>query len=212
MNVTIKFYKLNHRRLWDEFCHKNREVDFTYQRSYLEYKNNNINDRSLIFEDLDSGKICGIFPLAKPDSKSRVVVSHPYLTFGGCVVSKDIDIFTYLELLEKALVLLKSEGFIALRYRCRPSIYESVLSVASEYMLTRRHGTVISLNLSSIINLKNENTRSSRRKRAYMKARKNKLSIKKLDTDLSLFWKTLECEIAERYNSSSFILLMNLLT
>ena len=201
MNISIKFYQLNHRSLWDEFCYKNRGVDFTYQRRYLEYRNNEINDKSLIFEDNDTGKLCGVFPLAMPDSKSRVVVSHPYLTFGGCIVSKEIDIFTYLELLEKALCQLTSEGFIALRYRCRPTIYESVLSVAAEYMLTRRHGSTVNLNLSSIIKLKQENTSSSRRTRALKKASKSNLSIRKLDSDLSLFWRTLECEIAERYNS-----------
>ena len=42
---------------------------------------------------------------------------------------------------------------------------------------------------------------SSRRIRALKKARKSNLSIRKLDSDLSLFWRTLECEIAERYNS-----------
>ena len=83
MSIEIVPYTPANETVWDEFCAGAVNATFLHTRRFLSYHGDRFKDMSVLM--MESGKPVGLFPAAESLSDSKVVISHPGITYGGIV-------------------------------------------------------------------------------------------------------------------------------
>ena len=195
MSIRIEKYTIENKPVWDDFVSSSRNGTFLFFRDYMEYHSDRFEDYSLMF--FDKNKLVALLPA---NISGNVVYSHQGLTYGGLILSCDVKTSEVLELLTKAIELLRENGVSKMIYKSIPHIYHRYPSEDDLYALFRNNATLLSRTISSSIALSDKLGYAELRKRQIKKAEKQNLRVCESDS-LAEFWNILEQNLKENHKA-----------
>lgn len=186
MQTTIFAFDESETAGWDDLLARSGSNLFLHSRRFLTYHRGRFKDVSLLVRS--EGELIGVFPAAVEEDAANVVVSHPGATYGGLVVSPEVNAPGYLEALSSICGRYASEGFARLRYKVVPFFYWSSPCSMDSYALFRLGAQLVRRDLSATIDLLNRGPVRERRQRDIRARMRQGLEIKKGNHFLPEVW------------------------
>jgi hypothetical protein len=170
MSIEIVPYIQTHEAVWEEFCAGAVNATFLHSRRFLSYHRTRFKDLSVLI--IESGKVVGIFPAAESPSDSKLVISHPGITYGGIVHRGWLSGMRMIEAITVLSAYYKKSGYKRLLYKPVPYIYTATNAQDDLYALFRLGAQRVRCDLSCTIDVANRQRISERRRRGLKKAQK----------------------------------------
>jgi len=182
---------------WNRFIADSKNGTFLLDRNYMDYHSDRFEDCSLMF--VDKERTFAAFP-ANIDRSTKTVYSHQGLTYGGLIMSHEIDAARVLDAFQQICDYYRKEyGAERIIYKPIPYIYNNLPSDEYLYALFRMNARLISRGLSTTIDLSNPIPFERSRRNALKKAVKNHLTIEESD-EYAAFWEILNTVLTTRHD------------
>jgi hypothetical protein len=202
--LDIKLFSENDEISWDGFVLNSNNGTIFHSRRFLNYHPvERFKDHSLLF--LKKGKIAALFPavLRKTD-KGSLLASHTGASFGGFVVSKEINLKGAFELVESLLEYAKSNKFAGIDLTPPPIFYSQKIENYIDFALFRNQFAYRKREVSSFVTLDfdKETVLSVFKNEARTAVRRSqKLGIRVVKSDdYKSFYEILERNLKMRHN------------
>jgi hypothetical protein len=157
LKISVKQYTQNDKTIWDEFVKQSLNGTIFNYRDFLNYHiDRNFQDNSLIFYKNNS--ICAVLPAARIEQdNNKILFSHPGASFGGFTIKQNSysmcdDILNAFE------NYCKSNDFDETFIIPAPAFYFKIPDETFEYALSWRKYTVKEHYITSVIDLREENS------------------------------------------------------
>jgi len=170
VSIEIIPFTQEHESQWEEFCVGAVNATLLHTRRFLSYHGDRFNDRSVLV--MESGKLVGIFPAAESLSDSKLVISHPGITYGSILHRGWLSGMRMIEALTALSEFYGNAGYIRLQYKTVPHIYATTPAQDDLYALFRLGAQRVRCDLTCTIDLANRQPLSERRRRGLKKAQK----------------------------------------
>lgn len=172
MTITLEQFAPYLNQEWDKFCEEVAvNATFLHTRVFLSHHGDRFKDESLVVRK--NGKIVALLPAAISPVNSKIIVSHPGLTYGGLVHGSALKGVLLVEVLGQIKEYFAQKGFSSLEYRAIPYIYSKGPIQDDLHALFILGSLKIKCNLASVIDLSSNINVSSRRIRSLKKAQKS---------------------------------------
>lgn len=199
MSFDVRLFQPDDAAIWDDFCADCLQATFLHTRRFLSYHGDRFIDRSLLIEE--NGRLVGLFPSALSPTDSSLAISHPGITYGGILHSGRLRGERMIDSLRKIASFFIEQGCTRLLYKAVPSFYHQSPVQDDLYALFRLDARRTRCDLSCTIDLTNRLSISDRRKRSLKKARNAGIEIVESNHCLSLFWKVLSDNLANKHGT-----------
>ncbi len=183
--ITIKKYTESDFKTWNIFVASAKNATFLFHRNFMEYHKNRFKDYSLLCFKND--KLIAVFPA---NIVKKIVYSHQGLTYGGLLITAQLKFENYIVILQEMLKYLNKNNIKKLIIKPIPSFYTTTPSEELAYLQQVLQAKLLTVNISSTINLSEEIIFSRSRKNGIKRAIKNKLEIRE-ETSFNRFWNEL---------------------
>lgn len=170
--VTVKRYLDEDSAIWNEFNASSKNSLFMFDRRYMDYHKDRFYDHSLMFYEDD--KLVAILPMCE---KGDELVSHGGLTYGGFVVDNNMKQHIMNSCLETLISYAKSNGYKKITYKCVPHIFHLQPSEEDRFALFANGGRLVTVDVSTVVNLSDSLKMSRERKRHISKAKREGVII-----------------------------------
>ncbi len=163
---SIKRFKPEDASHWDRFVAQSRQGTMLHMRGYMDYHSNRFCDCSLIA--YRKGKPTSLLPA---NIKDASLYSHGGLTYGGWLTPlSHFDGNDMLELFEVWIAWCRENRISQVIYKAVPHIYHRIPAEEDLYALFRFGATVKTVNLSSVIDMRENPGFNTLQKRHLKKA------------------------------------------
>lgn len=186
---------------WERFIRKSFQGTFLHSRRYLSYHEDKFIDRSLLYYD-QKNTLVGVLVAASFVDSPKIVISHPGLTFGGLLTSKELLGGRLLATIKQTKEYYLRIGMHELKIKVVPPAFHRIACEDDIYALVQHDFTLYRCDLGSMIDLSKPRTISSRRKRSLKKALKNHYSISCDNQYLEEFWEILTANLKKTHGVS----------
>lgn len=170
MTIEIKPYSSAEESAWDEFCMNSPNSTILHTRRFIGYHGSRFIDKSALI--LESGILIGVFPAAESPLNSKIVISHPGITYGGIVHDGRLKGMRMVTALTSLSQFYASLGYQLLQYKALPYIYSQLPSQDDLYALFLLGAQRSRCDLSSTIDLHNRRPLGQRRRRSLKRSQK----------------------------------------
>ena len=195
---SIRRYRPEDAELWDRLVAESRQGTLLHMRGYMDYHADRFRDCSLIA--LRKGKPTALLP-ANIDSKGTLR-SHQGLTYGGWLTPiSHFDGTDMLELFEAWTSWCREYNINEIIYKAVPHIYHRIPAEEDIYALFRYGAKTETINLSTVINMREIPTFNTQQKRHLKKASALNPWIRETD-NVSEFMPILQECLRERHEAS----------
>jgi len=168
---------------WNEFLKCSKNSTFLFNRNFMGYHSDRLDDFSLII--MDNKKIVGLLPANIDDLGN--VISHQGLSYGGFIFGRNEKLNNISKYIYSTLKFLSENDIDNLFYKSFPRFYNTVGSDEIEYNLFLLKGDLYRRDSALVIDLKNKIEFQTRRKRSIKKAEKFNIEIIESNS-FSEFW------------------------
>lgn len=187
---SIRLYKPEDKKLWDSLVAESRQGTMLHLRGYMDYHSDRFKDFSLIA--YRKGKPTALLP-ANIDNEG-ILRSHQGLTYGGWLTPlTHFDGSDMLELFETWSRWCREKGISQIIYKTVPHIYHRIPAEEDLYTLFRFGATLETVNLSSVIDMRNNPGFNTLQKRHFKKASMLNPWIKETDKASEFMPILIEC-------------------
>ncbi|GEM_PF-42909 len=194
--LTLVKYTPDRAEQWNRFVAESKNGTFMFDRNYMDYHSDRFEDASIMF--IDKERVFAVLP-ANIDRKRGCICSHQGLTYGGLVMSDEMDSVRVLEAFNLLRNYYKEEyGTNTLLYKAVPHIYWRQTSGEDEYALYRCGAKLSACGLSSCVNLKSPISYERSRRNALKKAQKAGLKVEETN-QVEQYWQILNRVLKERH-------------
>jgi len=194
-NYSIRKYTNKDFDLWNEFIAKSKNGTFLFDRNFMEYHKDRLEDFSLLV--FDEKKLVAVFPANRVGVELH---SHQGLTYGGIIIDKKTKLSDFVELFEAFCNYLKP-NFRKVYFKEIPKIYNQHFSDELLYVLFLKNAKLIRRDTLSVIDYQSDYQISTKRKYEIRKAERYPLELKQT-TDFSQFWnEILIVNLREKHNT-----------
>jgi hypothetical protein len=184
--------------VWDAFLAEHPAATFIHSRRFLAYHQDRFEDVSLAV--FCGEKLVGVFNAALHPADRSLVVSHPGSTFGGLLVSEQLQPGQVFLVLKAICVHYRDcYGAKKLTYKAVPQIFHRRPYQIDLSCLFRLDARLVNLDLCSTIDLSERSAVSQRRRRSLKKARSGQLQLSSDLCYLPEFWRILDANLRQRY-------------
>lgn len=193
----IRRYRPEDAELWDRLVAESRQGTLLHMRGYVDYHSDRFIDCSLIA--LRKGKPTAILP-ANIDSDS-ILRSHQGLTYGGWLTPlSHFDGTDMLELFDAWTGWCRGNAIREIIYKAVPHIYHRIPAEEDLYALFRFGATIETVNLSTVIDMREIPPFNTQQKRHLKKSTALNPWIQETDK-VSEFMPLLKECLKERHNA-----------
>ena len=164
---SIRRYLPEDADLWDRLVAESRQGTLLHRRGYMDYHSDRFQDFSLIA--LRKGKPTAILP-ANIDSEGNLR-SHQGITYGGWLTPlSHFDGTDMLRLFDSWTEWCRKHGIGGIIYKAVPHIYHRIPAEEDLYALFRSGADIETVNLSTVIDMRDIPTFNTQQKRHLKKA------------------------------------------
>ena len=194
----IKKYEPEDASLWDTLVAESRQGTMLHMRGYMDYHSDRFQDCSLIA--LRKGKPTCLLPANIRDEGT--LCSHGGLTYGGWLTPlSHFDGSDMLNLFEIWTEWCRENGIRQIIYKSVPHIYHKIPAEEDMYALFRFGATLETVNLSTVIDMRNNPGFNTLQKRHFKKASMCNPWIEETDKE-SEFMPILEECLRDRHDAA----------
>ena len=195
---SIRRYRPEDADLWDRLVAESRQGTLLHMRRYMDYHSDRFNDCSLIA--LRRGKPTCLLPAnIRAD---ETLSSHGGLTYGGWLTPlSHFDGTDMLSLFGILTEWCRGNGIGRIIYKAVPHIYHKIPAEEDLYALFRFGATVETVNLSTVIEMRNNPGFNTQQKRHLKKASVNNPWIKETSNAAEFMPILQEC-LQNRHNAA----------
>ena len=199
--ITIKRYKNEDKEIWNKFNKESKNSIFMFDRNYMDYHSDRFEDHSLLFYSEDE-KLIAILPLSVHGEELR---SHGGLTYGGFITDSKMKQHTMNDCFEALIEYAKECGFKKIVYKCIPHIYHKQASEEDKFALYANGAKLITVDVSTYINLSNPLKMPKGRKAQISRARREGVVIEEITelTDFEAFIALENDVLSERHDTKA---------
>ena len=148
--INIKKYDLEAKQIWDSFVKNSKNGIFMFERDFMDYHSDRFQDNSLMF--YDDNELIALLPCSIHDNELR---SHGGLTYGGFITNKDMKQHHMNDCFETLKSYMKEHNIQKLIYKVIPHIYHTQPAEEDLYALYKNKATLLKIEPSTTIILKN---------------------------------------------------------
>lgn len=164
---SIQLYKPEDKKLWDDLVTASRQGTLLHYRGYMDYHSDRFRDCSLIA--LRKGKPTTLLP-ANIDNEG-ILRSHQGLTYGGWLTPlSHFDGSDMLRLFDAWISWCRENHIREIIYKSTPHIYHKIPAEEDMYALFRFGATIDTVNLSTVIDVRENPGFNTLQKRHFKKA------------------------------------------
>ncbi len=174
--IKIERYSSAFKDLWNTCNAQAVNGTFIFDRAFLEYHADRFTDHSLLF--FKNNKVIALLPLQE---ENQVVASHRGLSFGGFIITREVDSRGMLLLFESLKMYLAQQGFRVLIYKPQPYVYPVQPAQDDLFGLYHQNALLHQRTLLSVLDLKKPLPSSKLRKRCLRLAKAQNLTVKQTD-------------------------------
>lgn len=179
---------------WDSFVRGSRNGTFLFERGYMDYHAERLQDWSLEVTD-EAGATVALLPAERSGPLLR---SHGGLTYGGFIVGPDMNARLMSDVFAAVRSTLVLDGIDTVVYKTVPRIYHQAPTDEDLYWLFRYRADVVRRDVLSVIERGHELPLQHRRIRSLARARAAGIHVRE-SRDYAAFWKMLEANLRSRY-------------
>ena len=195
---SIRRYRPEDSELWDCLVAESRQGTMLHMRGYMDYHADRFTDCSLIA--LRKGKPTAILP-ANIDSFGTLH-THQGLTYGGWLTpSVHFDGTDMLELFEAWSSWCRGNGIREIIYKAVPHIYHRIPAEEDIYALFRYGAKTETVNLSTVIDMREISTFNTQQKRNLKKSSSLNPWIREID-NVSVFMPIIKRCLKDRHEAT----------
>lgn len=198
---VVRAYDSADEEAWEDVIARSSNGTMLHARRFISYHGDRFQDRSLVLED-SHGRVAGVFPAAADPAEPGTITSHPGLTYGGLVHDGSIRGESLIGSLEAIAREYRGHGFLRLRYKAVPAIYERCPAGDDIYALFRLGAGWRRCDLSATIDLHHRGRVSTRRLRSLRRAALAGVSVAEDWCRIGPFWQILELNLARRHRTA----------
>jgi hypothetical protein len=188
-----------HAERWDELVAASANGTFLHTRRFLSYHGERFLDRSVVVLDEKKHAVAA-FPAALDPAAGAAIVSHPGITYGGLVMSRQMRGEAVLAVFDALLEHYRAAGAHVLRYKAVPAMYHRWPAQDDLYALFRHGARLYRRDLSAAADLSRPQPWSERRRRAARRARDAGLNVVEGREQLVRFWPVLTQVLEARHH------------
>ncbi len=170
--IKIERYCSGFKDLWNTCNAHAVNGTFLFDRTFLEYHADRFTDHSLLF--FKKNKLIALLPLHE---EHQGVASHRGLSFGGFIISREVDTRVMLLLFENLKMYLAQQGFQVLIYKPQPYVYPTQPAQDDLFGLYHHHALLHQRTLLSVMDLTHPLPYSKLRQRCLRRAKAQNLLI-----------------------------------
>lgn len=191
----IERYDETKNREWDEFVENSRNSTFLFKRGYMDYHSDRFRDYSWMA--YKKNRLLMMLPANI--AEGGTMYSHQGLTYGGWILPHaHVDAEDLCDVFRIGMDAWRQEGVNELIYKTVPYIYASQPSQDDEYALMTLGAEVVSVGLSSTIDMRRGFAPNQLQRRHLAKTRNMRLRIEESD-DVGTFMTVLNACLLERH-------------
>jgi len=184
--IKICKYTETEKKLWDNFINSSKNGIFLFLRDYMDYHKDRFTDHSFIFWKND--KPVAVLPA---NENGKNLVSHGGLTFGGLIMSVNIQTTDVLEIFDLLCNYCVKYGFHSIIYKAIPFVFCNYLAGEDQYALFRHNAQLLKRDISSVLSLQENKINFLEGKRQSV-AKCEKMGVKVIESsDFTAFWELL---------------------
>jgi hypothetical protein len=198
--VEVVEYQSGFSAQWDEFVGGSANGTFLHTHKFLSYHGKRFQDRSLIVKS--DGEIIAVLPAARALDSDTTIVSHPGSAFGGLVYARDLQGERCIEALRAVCNHLKLAGAKELKLKATPLLYQTFYTQDDIYALFRLDAKKYRSDLSAVLDLNIERSRTKGRKHAFGKSQKAGLKLESGTAAFTKFWPLLTEHLETRFKAA----------
>lgn len=199
MTLEIVGYSDELEKEWEDLCEIALNSTFLHSRKFFDLQKNKFDDQSLFVKYQD--QFIGAIPFATDPANHKHLISHPGATFGGVIRDSRLRGNLIHEALEKVMSEFKARGYEQISIKHVPFIYQVQPTQDEEYSFWKLGAHISESRLTSTINLRNDFSFSSRRKRGIKVAKKNEVTIQSGSAHLEELWEIVYENLSARHNA-----------
>lgn len=148
--IRIEKYHQNMKADWNAFNKAAKNPLFMFDRDFMEYHSDRFADSSFMFYDDD--ELVALLPC---NAKGNVLYSHGGLTFGGFIVDKSMKQHRMNDCVLALKNYMGEENIEKIVYKVIPHIYANQHAQEDLYSLFLNGGSLLKVEPSTVINLRN---------------------------------------------------------
>ncbi|WP_405379216.1 GNAT family N-acetyltransferase [Phascolarctobacterium sp.] len=196
--LSVARYMPQDRNLWNQFNREAKNPLFMFDRNFMDYHSDRFQDHSLLF--FDEGELIALLPLSE---KGRVLTSHGGLTYGGFITGTKMKQHTMNDCFEALISYAKENGFEKIVYKVIPHIYHEQPAEEDRYALFINHASVVKIEASTVVNLKQPLKMPKGRKAQVSRAKREGVVVQELtaDEDFERFIQLENAVLAEHHDT-----------
>ena len=195
--MKFQVYNNSKQNEWDNFINDSRNGTFLFLRGYMDYHQERFDDHSLLISN-EKDQLIALLPA---NLSRDHLISHGGLTYGGFIISDQMNTTLMIDLFKETILYLKSKSIKKFIYKTIPAIYHKSPSEEDLYALFLEKAKLIRRDVLSVVNLKNQIKYQKIRIRGLKKAKKNALNVQRV-YNLKSFWNILESVLLKIHNVS----------
>ncbi|HLP98576.1 MAG TPA: GNAT family N-acetyltransferase [Sideroxyarcus sp.] len=160
---------------WEAFVATAPMATFLHSRAFLSYHGDRFRDRSLMVYDHDS--LVAIFVAAESADDTRIIVSHPGITYGGLLHQGMVGGNVIVEIFQAIISHYKKQGYAGIIYKAIPSFYHQIPCEEDVWALSKLGFENIRTDLGRTISLTAPLVWGDKRQRGLVKSRKAGVTV-----------------------------------
>lgn len=179
---------------WDQLVVEARVGHFQFLRSYMDYHSDRFQDASF----LARSKGRWVAAVAGHSVGAELWASHKGLSYGGLVLSPELQTSQVIDFFRQINQELSSRGVRRALWRPIPWIYQREPSEELPYLLFRQGAKLVSRNLSTVIDTRSHPEYQRLRRRKVASAEAAGLVCRPSE-DLDAFWPLVQARLGSKY-------------
>jgi len=135
--VEVRLFEQKEADRWDRFVQEANNGTLFHTRRFLSYHPpERFEDHSLLF--FSENRLVALLPaVRRPDDRGMMLISHPGASYGGFVVSRDINLRLSFELVHALVNYARSSGFDGIEMTLPPIFYSWKINHYLDFALFR---------------------------------------------------------------------------
>lgn len=173
--ISVVRYTDADKDLWNTFNATSKNPLFMFDRGFMDYHKDRFQDHSLLF--YDEGELIAILPMSQRD---QILTSHGGLTYGGFITGSKMKQHTMNECFDALLQYARENDIQKIVYKTIPHIYHEQPAEEDRYALFVNNASVLKVEASTVINLKQPLKMPKGRKAQISRAKREGVVVQEL--------------------------------
>jgi len=197
MNYSIQKYHPRKAQAWNDFIERSSNGTFLHNRNYMDYHARRFDDASLMI--YDGEKLKAVLPAHRINN---FLYAHNGLTYSDFIFHFKLKLEHKIAIVQTVLAYLQANGITHLQVKSIPFVFTRIIDQSNEYIYQQLQARLLMLK-PFFVRFRNNAVKINRNRiKNFKKMSQKAYQWEENPAGLEAFWKIVENNLQERYNSN----------